>query len=157
MQDRQNAAIARGVQELVALPTSRQGSGFGFTVTDDACNDQIRNIECSAIRVTQCIAKFAAFMDAARSFWRNVPWNSAGERKLLEQPVHAVQILTDVGVELTVSSLQIGMGDQRRTAVARANYVDHVQIIALDDPIQVNTQHVQARGGSPVSEQAWFD
>ena len=36
------------------------------------------------------------------------------------------------------------VGDERRPAVPRADDVDHLQVIPLDDPIQVRAEHVQA-------------
>ena len=49
------------------------------------------------------------------------------------------------------------MGDQRRPAVPRADDVDHVQIVALDDPVEVDAEHVQARRRAPVAEQPRLD
>src|SRR5438477_405191 len=34
---------------------------------------------------------------------------------------------------------------------------DHVQILALDDPVEVGVEEVEPRGGAPVAEQPWLD
>ena len=36
MQNRQDGAVARGVQEFIAVPTPGQRSGFRFSVADDS-------------------------------------------------------------------------------------------------------------------------
>ena len=38
-----------------------------------------------------------------------------------------------------------------------ADDIDHVQVIALDDPVKMNAQHVQARRRAPVAEQPRLD
>jgi hypothetical protein len=49
MKDRKNSAIARGVQKFVGVPTGGQRTRFCLTIADDAGDDQIRIVECSAI------------------------------------------------------------------------------------------------------------
>src|SRR5262249_3163645 len=44
-----------------------------------------------------------------------------------------------------------------RAAVPRADDVDHVQVIAFDDPVEMDAEHVQTRRGAPVTEQPWLD
>ena len=39
----------------------------------------------------------------------------------------------------------------------RADDVDHVQVIPLDDPVEVDVEHVQARRRAPVTEQSRLD
>lgn len=45
VQDRQEAAVPRGVQELVAVPAGCERSGFGFPVAHHAGDDQFRIVE----------------------------------------------------------------------------------------------------------------
>ena len=45
MQDRQNRAIARRVEELVGMPGSGKRPGFGLPVADDAGDDKVRIVE----------------------------------------------------------------------------------------------------------------
>ena len=49
------------------------------------------------------------------------------------------------------------MGHQRRAAVPGTDDVDHVQIVALDDSVQMNAKHVQARRRPPVPQQPRLD
>ena len=63
MQDRKHGAVAHGVEKLVAFPAAFQRTGFGFSVSDDAGNHQIRIVECGAISVQQCITQLAAFVN----------------------------------------------------------------------------------------------
>ena len=87
----------------------------------------------------------------------DVAGNAAGEAELLEQLLHALGVLADVRVELAVGAFEVGVGDQGRAAVPWADDVDHVQVIALDDAIEVNAEHVEARRRAPVAEQPRLD
>ena len=131
MQDRQHASVASRIQKLVAVPTRGERAGLGFAIAHDASDDQIRIVERRAICVAQRVAEFAAFVDAARRFRRNVARNAAREAELLEQPLHSLFVLADVRIHLAVRALKIRVGDERRPAVPRADNVDHVQVIFL--------------------------
>ena len=157
MEDRQHAAVAGRVEELVAVPAGGQRAGLRFAVADDAGDDQIRIVERRAVGMAQRIAEFAAFVDAARRLRRDVAGNAAGEAELLEQPLHSLCVLADVRIDLAVGAFEVGVGDQRRAAVPRADDVDHVQVISLDDSIEMHAQHVEARRRAPVAEQPRLD
>ena len=49
-----------------------------------------------------------------------VAGNAAGEGELLEQLLHALLVLADVGIDLAVGAVQIGVGNQEVAAVAGA-------------------------------------
>ena len=87
MEDRQHATVASRIEKLVAVPTRGQRARLRFAVAHDAGDDQIRIVECRAVRMTQRVAQFAAFVDAARCLRCNVAGNAAGEAELLEQPL----------------------------------------------------------------------
>ena len=40
--------------------------------------------------------------------------------------------------------------------MTRTAYIDHIQVVLLDDPIEMNVNKVEAGGGSPVTEQSGF-
>ncbi len=88
-------------------------------------------------------------MDAAGRFGRDVAGNAAGKAELLEQPLHALGVLADVRIDLAVGAFEIGVRDQRRPAVPGADDVDHVQVVALDDPVEMHVEDVQARASCP--------
>jgi hypothetical protein len=41
--------------------------------------------------------------------------------------------------------------------VARAREVDHVGVVLVDDPVQVDVEQIQTRRGTPVAEQSRLD
>ncbi len=139
------------------MPTRRERPGFRFAIADDTGDDKIRIVERRAVGMAQRIAQLATFVNAARSFGRHMAWNPAGEAELFEQFLHSFGILADVGIHLAVSSLKVCMRHKRWASVAGADDVDHVQLIALDDAIQMNVQHVEARRRSPMPEQTGLD
>jgi hypothetical protein len=157
MEDREHAPIPRRVKELVAVPAGGERAGFCLTVADDAGDDQIRVVERCPVCMAQRVAEFPALVDAAGGFRSDVAGDAAGEAELLEQLLHALRILADVRVDLAIGTLQIGVGDQGRPAVSGADDVDHVQVVALDDPIEMNAEHVQPRRCAPVAEQPRLD
>ena len=157
MQDRQHAAVAGRIEELVAVPAGGERPGLRLAVADDAGDDQVRIVERRAIGVAQGVAQLAAFVNAARRLRRDVAGNAAREAELLEQLLHPLGVLADVRIDLAVGAFEIGMRDQRRPAVPGADDVDHVQVIALDDPIEMHAEHVQARRRAPVAEQPRLD
>ena len=118
MQDRQHRAVGDRIEKLVGLPGRRQRPGLGLAVADDAGDDQTGIVERRAEGVAEGIAEFAAFMDRAGRRGRDMARNAAGERKLLEQPLHSGFVLADVGIDLAVAAFEIGVGDQRRAAMA---------------------------------------
>ena len=66
-------------------------------------------------------------------------------------------VLGDVRVELAVGPFQVRVGHDARAAVAGAGDVDHVQVVLLDDPVQVDVDEVQPRRGAPVAQQPRLD
>src|SRR5512133_2579244 len=157
MQDRQHRSITDWIQELVGVPRGRKRTGLGFAVADDACNDQVWVVKGCTVRVRDRVAEFAAFMDGPRSLRSDVARDSAGKRELRKEPLHAMRIAGDVGIDLRVSALQPCRGHERGAAVARTNDVDHVEIALANGAIEVRVKEVEARRRAPVSEQPWFD
>ena len=157
MENRQDDAVGDRVQELVGMPGGRQRAGLRFAVADDGGHDQVWVVVSGSIGMGERIAQLAAFVNGSRGLRRHVAGNAAGERELLEQPLHALFVLRDVGIDLGVGPFQIGIGDEARTAVPRADDVDHVQVVFLDDAVQVHVEEVQSRRRPPVAEQARLD
>src|SRR5258706_3599044 len=84
MQDGQNCAVSRRIQELVRMPAGREGARFGFAVAHDARNNQFRIVKRRPIGVRKRVAKLASFMDGSRRFRRRMTGNAVGPRKLTE-------------------------------------------------------------------------
>ena len=139
------------------MPARRQRPGLGLAVADDAGDDEVRVVEGRAIGVRQRVAEFAALVDRARRLRRDMARNAAGERELVEEPLHPLLVLRHVGIDLAVGSLEIGVGDQPRAAVAGAGDVDHVEVELLDQPVEMGVDEVQAGRRAPVAEQARLD
>ena len=139
------------------MPARRQRPGLRLAVADHAGDDQVRVVERGAVGVRERVAQLAALVDRAGRLRRDVAGNAAGERELGEQPLHPLLVLGDVRVDLAVGALEVGVGDQAGPAVPRAGDVDHVQVVLLDHPVQVDVDEVQAGRGAPVAEQPRLD
>jgi hypothetical protein len=140
MEDGQHGPVAGGVEELVALPAGRQRPRLRLAVADDAGHDQVRVVECGPVGVRKRVAQLAALVDAARSLRRHVRRDAAGERELGEEPLQARLVPADVGVDLAVRALQVGVGHHGRPAVPRTGDEEHAQVALLDDPVEVGVE-----------------
>ena len=157
MQDWQHRAVGDRVEKLVGLPGRRQRPGLGLAVADDAGDNQGGIVERRAEGVAEGIAEFAAFVNGARRRGGHMARNTAGKRKLLEQPLHSGFVLADVGIDLAVAAFEVGVGDERRAAMARAGDVNHVEVVDLDRAIEVNVDEILPGRGSPVPHHQRLD
>ena len=80
-----------------------------------------------------------------------------GKRELLEELLQPGLILADVGIDLAVSAFEIRVANDGRAAVPGAGDVNHVEVVFLDDPVQVDVDEVLARRRAPVSQQHVLD
>src|SRR5882672_7557229 len=99
------------------------------------------------------IAKLAALVDASGCFGSGVAADSAGERKLFEEALHPRYVFTLVGVNLGVRSLEIGLGQDSRRAVAGPGDVNRIQAVLVNQPVEVNVRKGLASVRAPVAEQ----
>ena len=157
LEDRQDGAVGRGVQELVRVPARRERPRLGLAVADHAADDQVRVVERGAIRVDQRVAQLAALVDRARGLGRDVAGDAARERELPEQPPEAGLVARDRRVGLGVRPLEVGVRDEARAAVAGAGDVDRLEVVAPDHPVHVGVDEVQAGCRAPVAEEARLD
>ena len=151
VQDRQHRAVGNGIDELVAVPGGGQRAGLRLAVAHHAGGDQVRIVRHSTEGVSQGIPQFAALVDGAGRLRRHMTGHTAGEGELLEQLLHAVLVLGDVGIDLGIAAVQPVLSHHGVSAVAGAGAVDHVQIILLDDPVQMGIDEILSRAGAPVS------
>ena len=83
--------------------------------------------------------------------------DAAREGKLREEALHALLVGRDVRVNLAVGPFEIGVCHQSRPAMPGAGNVDHVEVVLLDQPIEVDINEVQTRCRSPMAEQPRLD
>ena len=157
MKDRQNRAIARRIEELVGVPAGGQRAGFRLAVADDAGDDQVGIVEGGAVGMDQRIAQLSAFMDGPGRFRRHMTGNSIGPGKLTKEAMQSDPAAFDRRIALRVGPFQIGLRHQARAAMAGTDDVDHVQIVFLDQPIEVDVEKIQSGRRAPVPEQARLD
>ena len=157
MQDRQHGAVGDWIEELIRLPCCRQGARLCLAIADDARDDQLRVIERRAEGMAERIAEFAAFMDGPGGRRRHVTRNAAGKRELLEQLFQSGFILGDVRINLAPRPFEIDIAHQGRAPMTRTGDVDHVQIMLLDHPVEVDIDEVLAWRRSPMSYDQRFD
>src|SRR5580698_11630150 len=95
-------------------------------------------------------------MNGAWTLRRCMARNSSGKRKLKEELLKPGFILTDVGINLAVSPLKVGIAHHGRSSVPGARYVDHVEVVFLNDPVQVRVNEVLSRSCAPMPKQHVF-
>src|SRR5438094_9853174 len=94
-------------------------------------------IERGSISVCNRVAKFAAFMNRARSLRRYVTGNSTGKRGLLEETLQAFFVLRDVRINVAVCAFEICIRYEAGATVSRSGYVDGIEMMLLDQAIQL--------------------
>src|SRR5262249_60174009 len=141
--DRQNHPAGCRGEKLVGMPTRGQGAGFRFAVADDTGNYQIRVVEGRSVGVRESVAELAAFVNRTGRLRCNVARDTAGERELGEEAFHAFFIGRNVRIDLAVRPLKVSVCDQTGAAVPGAGDVDHLEVVLLDQPVQVNVDEVQ--------------
>ena len=157
VQDGENRAVARGIQKFDALPTAFERAGFGFTIADDAGDDEFGIVEGGSEGVDERVAEFAAFVHRVGRVRAAVAGYSAWGGKRAEEEAHAVEILGDFGMHFGVGAFQVGAGVHGGAAVARAGDENNVGIALAEQAIEMRVDEILSRGGTPVAEEARFD
>src|SRR5438128_9252201 len=119
VQHRQHRAVGDRVEELVTMPASGEGAGFGLAVAHHYESDQIGVVVDCPVRMRDTIPELTALVDAARRFGSSMAADPAWERKLLEEAPHSRGVFTLVGINLRIRSLEVCLGQDSRRAVAR--------------------------------------
>ena len=83
MEDREYAAVAGRIEELVAVPAGGERPGLGLAVADDAGDDQVRVVERRPVGVAQGVPKLAALVNAARRLGGDVAGDAPGKLNCL--------------------------------------------------------------------------
>ena len=153
VEDRQDGAVGARAEQLVGVPAGRERSGLGLAVADHAGDEQVGIVEGGAVGVGERVAELAALVDRARRLRRRVAGDAAGEGELAEELAQPVLVAADVGVDLAVGALEVGVGDDAGAAMARSGHVDRVRVAGADRPVEMHVEEVEARGGAEVPEQ----
>src|SRR6185437_16718186 len=106
-----------GIEELVGMPRRGQRSGLRFAVADDAGDDQVGIVEHRPERMAERIAQLSALVDRARALRRYMARNSPRKRKLNEELSKPGFILADIGIDLAIRPLEIGVAHECGSAV----------------------------------------
>ena len=154
MQDREDGAVRRRIQELVRVPARGQWPGLGLAVADDAGDEQLRVVERGAVGVAERVSELAALVDRAGRLGRGVAGHATGERELPEELLHADRIARDRRPALRVRPLEPRARAQGRPAVARPGDEEGIDVVGADQPVDVRVQQVQSGSRPPVPEQA---
>ena len=157
VEDRQDGAVTSGIDELVGVPAGSQRAGLGFTVADDAGDEQPGVVERRPVGVCQGIPELAALVDRPRHLRRHVAGDPAGKENWRNSWRIPVSSRRDVAVHLGPRALQPRVGHGSRPAVARAHDVDDVEIALADHAVDVGVDEVEARRRAPVAEEARLD
>jgi hypothetical protein len=132
MKDRQDGAVADGVEELVGVPRRGERTGLRFAVADDDADEQVRVVKRGAERVRNAVTELSSLMDRSGRLRRAVAADPAGEAEVLEEQPQAVEILRLVRVDLGVRPFEVDRREHARRAVTGAGEEDRVEIVLLD-------------------------
>src|SRR5262245_55451724 len=114
------------------MPAGGERSRLRLAIADDAGNDQVWVVVGGSVRVRDRVSELPTFVHRAWRLRSHVAGNSAWERELGEEPLHAFLVLGDVWVDFRIGSLEVGVGDQTRSSVSRTSDVKHVKIVLLN-------------------------
>src|SRR5580704_5695409 len=93
-------------------------------------------------------------MNGARCFWSAVAPNSARERKLREELFQTLPVLGLVRINLGISALQVGVGEDGRSTMTWPSQEKYVEIVLFNQPVQMDIDQAHAGVRAPVTEQS---
>src|SRR5258705_4739083 len=93
-------------------------------------------------------------MYRAGCFRSNMAGDATREGKLFEQLLDSLLVPRDVWIELAVGALKVCIRDYSWSTVSWTRYVDHVQIVHLNQTIEMNVDKVEPRRRAPMTEQS---
>ena len=157
VQDGQDRAVPRRIQEMDPLPGPLERPRLRLAVADHGGDEQIRVVERCPECVDEHVAQLAAFVDRARRRHAHVARHAPRRRELPKESPQAVGVLRDARVDLRIRPFQVHVGQDRGPAVAGAGEVDHIGVGLSDQPIQVEVDEAEPGRRAPVPEQARLD
>ncbi len=105
----------------------------------------------------QRVAELAALVDRAGRLRRHVARDAAGEGELAEEPPEPLRVAPDLGIDLRVGALEVGVRHQGRAAVPGAGDVERLEVAPHDRAVHVRVDEAQAGRGAPVAEEPRLD
>ena len=139
------------------MPARRERSRFRFPIAYDATDQQFGVIKRGAVGMGDGIAQLSTLVDRAGRLRRHVARNPARKGELLEEALHALFGLLDVGIEFAVRSFKIRVRDKARTAMAGPGDINGVQIKLFNHPVHMHVNEIQTGRRAPVAQQARLD
>src|SRR3989344_4122730 len=82
--------------------------------------------------------------------------DASRKRKLLEQPFQTAFVLRDVGIKLTVGSLQISVCHQTWSTVTWTSDIENIEVILLNDAVEMYIDEIQTWRSAQMAQQPWF-
>ena len=147
----QHGTVGDGIQKLVGVPGGGQRTGLCLTVAHHAGSDEVGVVHDRTEGVGQRVAQFASVIDGAGGLGGGGTGDAAGERELLEELLHSLRILADVGIDLTVRAVQVVLSDNSIAAMTGSGDIDHIEIILDNGSIEMGIDKVLPRTGAPVA------
>src|SRR5580698_4189136 len=96
-------------------------------------------------------------MNRPRSFRRDMTWNAVRPGKLAEQPPQSIPAPLDCRIMLRIGAFEIAVRHDAGATMTGPNDIDHVQIVVLDQPVEMDIEEIQPRRRAPVTEQTGLD
>src|SRR5262249_61099247 len=110
------------------MPRCRKRPGFCLTVSDYACNDQIRVVECGAVGMRERIAELPAFVKRPGRFRRGVTRNASRKGELPVQLAEPIGLRVDRWKGLAVGPFPPGVSYHPATSAAVTAVLDALQV-----------------------------
>ena len=143
MQNGKHRSIANRVEKLDALPGTLQRPCFCLAIANNRRNNQVWIIKSGPKGVGEDVAEFSSFMDGAWSRHADVTWHASRRRELAKEQVHPLGILRHLGIDFRVGAFEIDIREERRSTMSWAGQVDHVHVMILDEPVEVDIDEAE--------------
>src|SRR5438093_1093660 len=153
VEDGQHRTIPRRVEEVDALPRALEWPRFGLAISDHGDREEVRVVEDGPEGVHEDVAELAALVDGAGRRHAHVARHAARRRELAEEPLQAVGVPCDRGVDLAVGALEVRVREESRAPVAWTGQVDDGRVDLSDHAAQMDVDQARARQRYPMPEE----
>src|SRR5437773_1222695 len=157
VEDRQHRTVPRRVEEVDALPRALERPRLGLAVSDHGDRKEVRIVEGGAEGMHEDVAELAALVDGAGRRHAHVARHASRRRELAEEPLHALGVPSDRGVDLAVGALEVRVREESRAPVTGPGQVDDVRADVPDQAVQMDVDQAQAGRRAPVPEEPGLD